>query len=322
MSGLIATQLLDKNQVTEQTLKYELSRFISSVASVKLHNESILNNTIESFTQKLVYWIDEAMRMSLKEILCLYHYFFVFEEKVKIITTDSKTKDKIAKSMIYKKMLQEFSSENFDYYRITDKKLCSLCKLEHGDEKNIKDTYKAESYFIKCEQHEIEIVAYNMTKSDKILTSEYLDWHAKLTGLPRTHVLEANLLINLMPGNKVSYLFFPEQCEENGLIFFEVKSDSELIVKSILEHFSYLKFQNSFRGIDNYNFASPQPWSLPCPICDGKYGNYGLHGSWYCENGNQLPYNPELVKLYFQDKLEYCLTCNTLSNKFKFTIVA
>ncbi|GET02769.1 hypothetical protein GLOIN_2v1761741 [Rhizophagus clarus] len=63
MSGLIATQLLDKNQVTEQTLKYELSRFISSVASVKLHNESILNNTIESFTQKLVYWIDEAMRM-------------------------------------------------------------------------------------------------------------------------------------------------------------------------------------------------------------------------------------------------------------------
>src|SRR3954462_3494319 len=24
--------------------------------------------------------------------------------------------------------------------------------------------------------------------------------------------------------------------------------------------------------------ASPQPWSSPCPICDGKHGNYGLHG--------------------------------------------
>ncbi|RIA82674.1 hypothetical protein C1645_880917 [Glomus cerebriforme] len=113
-----------------------------------------------------------------------------------------------------------------------------------------------------------------------------------------------------------------KQCEENGPITFEAKPDPELIIKSVLEHFTYLKFRNSFRGIDNYNFASPQPWSSPCPICDGKHGNYGLHGSWYCENGNQFPYDPELAKLYFQDKLEYCLTCNTSSNKLKFAIVA
>ena len=97
--------------------------------------------------------------------------------------------------------------------------------------------------------------------------------------------------------------------------------DPELIIKSVLEHFPYLKFGNSFRGIDNYDFTSPQRWSSPCPICDGKHGNYGLHGSWYCENGNQLPYDPELAKLYSQDKLEYCLTCNTSSNKLKFAIV-
>ena len=105
-------------------------------------------------------------------------------------------------------------------------------------------------------------------------------------------------------------------------ITFEVKPDSELIIKSVLEHFTYLKFRNSFRGIDNYDFTSPQPWSSPCPICDGKHGNYGLHGSWYCENGNQFPYDPELAKFYSQDKLEYCLTCNTSSNKLKFAIVA
>src|SRR5947199_273491 len=105
-----------------------------------------------------------------------------------------------------------------------------------------------------------------MSKSDKVLTPEYLDWHAKLAGLSST-----------------------------------------------------LTDKNSFKGIDNYNFASPQPWSSPCPICDGKHGNYGLHGSWYCENGNQLPYDPELAKFYSQDKLEYCLTCNTSS---KFAIVA
>ncbi|PKC72546.1 hypothetical protein RhiirA1_452182 [Rhizophagus irregularis] len=156
-----------------------------------------------------------------------------------------------------------------------------------------------------------------MSKSNKILTPEYLDWHAKLTGLPSVLTdrirsslykkykketgyepwqLSEDRLINSKPENKVSNLSFPssgEQCEEKG-----------------------------FRGIDNYDFASPQPWSSPCPICDGKHGNYGLHGSWYRKNGNQLPYDPELVKLYSQDKLEYCLTCNTSNNKLKFAIVA
>src|SRR6266496_3844634 len=59
----------------------------------------------------------------------------------------------------YPNLYGEFSSENFDYYGITDEKLCPLCKLEHGDEESIEGTYKAGSYFIKCEQREIEMVA-------------------------------------------------------------------------------------------------------------------------------------------------------------------
>ena len=59
----------------------------------------------------------------------------------------------------YPNLYREFSSENFDYYGITNVKLCSLCKLDHGDEKSIEGRYKTESYFIKCEQHEIEITA-------------------------------------------------------------------------------------------------------------------------------------------------------------------
>ena len=124
-----------------------------------------------------------------------------------------------------------------------------------------------------------------MTKSDKVLTPEYLDWHAKLisllsvltdrirsslykkykkeTGyepwqLSEAHTSEASLLINLKPENKVSYLSFFEQYEEKGPITFEAKPDSELIIKSVLKHFIYLKFQNSFRGIDNYNFKLVQ----------------------------------------------------------------
>ena len=172
-----------------------------------------------------------------------------------------------------------------------------------------------------------------MSKSDKVLTPEYLDWHAKLTGLPS--ILTDKIRFSLYKrykketGNKpwqlseaVISISEKPQASDSKHITFETKPDPELIIKSVLEHFTYLKFRNSFRGIDNYNFTSLQPWNSPCPICDGKHGNYGLHGSWYCENGNQFPYDPELAKLYFQDKLEYCLTCNTSSNKLKFAIVA
>ena len=119
-----------------------------------------------------------------------------------------------------------------------------------------------------------------MSKTDKILTSEYLDWHAKLSGLPsilmdkirsslykkykketghepwQLSEVHESEVINSKPENKVTSL--PKQCEEEGPITFEVRPDPELIIKSVLEHFPYLKFRNSFRGIDNYNFASPQ----------------------------------------------------------------
>src|SRR5436190_13087939 len=167
-----------------------------------------------------------------------------------------------------------------------------------------------------------------MSKSDKVSTPEYLDWHAKLTGLPSilTDKIRSKLYkrYKKQTGNEPWQLTEVHESEvinskpEKGPITFEVRPDPELIIKSVLEHFPYLKFGNSFRGIDNYDFTSLQPWSSPCPICNGIHGNYGLHGSWYCENGNRLPYDPELAKLYSQDKLEYCLTCNTSSIKLKF----
>ena len=101
-----------------------------------------------------------------------------------------------------------------------------------------------------------------MTKSDKILTPKYLDWHIKLTGLPNIlmdkihfnlykkykketgyepwQLSKARLLINSKPENKVSYLSSSEQCEEKRPITFEAKPYPELIIKSVLEHFTYL----------------------------------------------------------------------------------
>jgi hypothetical protein len=60
----------------------------------------------------------------------------------------------------YSTLYREFSSENFDYYGITDETSCPLCELDYNDnDESIEGRYKAGSYFIKCEQHEIEIVA-------------------------------------------------------------------------------------------------------------------------------------------------------------------
>ncbi len=53
---------------------------------------------------------------------------------------------------------------------------------------------------------------------------------------------EVCFLTNLKSKNKVFYLSFSKQCEEKEPIIFETKLDLELIIKFVLEHFTYLKF--------------------------------------------------------------------------------
>ena len=115
-----------------------------------------------------------------------------------------------------------------------------------------------------------------MTESDKILTPEYLDWHAKLSGLPS--VLTDKIRSKLYKRYKKETGNEPWQLSEAVIdmlaepcfsasgktsdfkpITFEARPTPELIIKSVLEHFPYLKFRNSFRGINNYNFAFAQP---------------------------------------------------------------
>src|SRR3954451_13722809 len=105
-----------------------------------------------------------------------------------------------------------------------------------------------------------------MTESDKILTAEYLDWHTKLIGLPSilTDKIRSKLYkrYKKQTGNEPWQLTEEHESEvinskpEKGPIIYEARPDPELIIKSVLEHFPYLKFGNSFRGIDNYDFIS------------------------------------------------------------------
>ncbi|GBB90186.1 hypothetical protein RclHR1_17070005 [Rhizophagus clarus] len=103
-----------------------------------------------------------------------------------------------------------------------------------------------------------------MTESDKILTAEYLDWYTKLIGLPSilTDKIRSKLYkrYKKQTGNEPWQLTEVHESEiinskpEKGPITFEVRPDPELIIKS--------------------------SWNSPCPICDGKHGNYGLHGKY------------------------------------------
>jgi len=92
-----------------------------------------------------------------------------------------------------------------------------------------------------------------MAKSNKILSPKYLDWHAKLTGLPS--ILTDKIRSNLYKKYKRETGHEPWQLSEAVIsisekpqasdfkpITFKVKPDPELIIRFVLEHFTYLKF--------------------------------------------------------------------------------
>src|SRR3954453_3695300 len=93
-----------------------------------------------------------------------------------------------------------------------------------------------------------------MSKSNKVLTPEYLDWHAKLSGLPsvltdkKRYKKETGCEPWQLSEAMINTSAKP-QIPDFKPITFEARPDPELIIKSILEHFPYLKFRNSFRGL-------------------------------------------------------------------------
>jgi hypothetical protein len=98
-----------------------------------------------------------------------------------------------------------------------------------------------------------------MTKSDKILTPEYLDWHAKSSGLPS--ILTDKIRIKLYKRYKketgcepwqlseaVTSVSAKPQASNFESITYEAKPYPELIIDSVLKHFTYLKFRNGIRS--------------------------------------------------------------------------
>ncbi len=92
-----------------------------------------------------------------------------------------------------------------------------------------------------------------MVKSDKILTPEYLDQHVKLIRL--LSILTDKIRINLYKRYKKeteheswqlseAMISISEKSQASDFkpFTFKARPDPELIIKSVLKHFTYLKF--------------------------------------------------------------------------------
>ncbi|GBB89480.1 hypothetical protein RclHR1_16180006 [Rhizophagus clarus] len=155
--------------------------------------------------------------------------------------TDLKEEDFCGGEVLIANVL-EFSSENFDYYGITNDTSCPLCKLGHDDEESIEDTLKDD--LIIFFGNMIRNIRQFSIQEFKLIKTGHEPWQ-----LSEVHASEASLLINSKPENKVSYLSSSGQCEEKGPITFEVRPDPKLIIKSVLEHFPYLKSEIVSEGL-------------------------------------------------------------------------
>ncbi|RIB27456.1 hypothetical protein C2G38_2029378 [Gigaspora rosea] len=254
-----STEKIPYNQKVERGLRLVLfictkdnNHKINKVFDIQVPEfslEAILTGSSKLTSQNIVDLFKVAMKVQQKESLCCSKD--VSNIKASIPTESSHTSN--SEDMIsennkslpetktldeYPNLYREFSSKNFDYYGITDETLCGvsreticpLCKLGHDDE-------------------EIEGIL-----TDKIQSNLYKKYK-KETGHEPWQLSKA-VIVSAKP-----------QAPDFKPITFEARPDPELIIKSVLEHFPYLKFRNSFR-----------PWSALCSICNGKHGNYGLHG--------------------------------------------
>ncbi|UZO05376.1 uncharacterized protein OCT59_025730 [Rhizophagus irregularis] len=195
---------------------------------------------------------------------------------------DGRIKDKTVRSTIYKEMkpflLTKITQANLrkkthrarkhlmlfgkngirlDKIKLVLYSATEILKLTNVQIQNVIKKYTSDH------QSHMTLIKTVLSGNDQIKTE-----HAKLSGLPSvlTDKIRSNLCKRYKKetGNEpwqasraVTNMSTKSQASDFKPITFEVRPDPELIIKSVLEQFPYLKFGNSFRGIDNYNFTSP-----------------------------------------------------------------
>ncbi|POG72919.1 hypothetical protein GLOIN_2v1828828 [Rhizophagus irregularis DAOM 181602=DAOM 197198] len=137
----------------------------------------------------------------------------------------------------YSNLYKEFSSENFDYYGITDKtscdpkRTCPLCSLDHDDEESIEASGFKPITFKARPDPELIIKSKDEEQDYEVLE-----------GSDQNNVLEVVL---------------PEDPEEKR----------KHIIGLVLKKFPYLSLDDSDEHYDTFNLDS----SALCPLCNGDH---------------------------------------------------
>ncbi|GES88172.1 hypothetical protein GLOIN_2v1708780 [Rhizophagus clarus] len=102
-----------ENQIVEGLVQELTSKFSFASGNESLNEGEVniseiskpcIQDMIPGSTQSLSELFDKAIKSGQKQILCWFYYSLEFENKVRNLTADGKTKDKTAKSKIYKEM--------------------------------------------------------------------------------------------------------------------------------------------------------------------------------------------------------------------------
>ncbi|RGB41010.1 hypothetical protein C1646_752657 [Rhizophagus diaphanus] len=154
----VNTESLEDKKTDDFLDEVHKKKIRNSVSSTEIISSCVsLENLILSSAQHLSYLFETAIKSSQQEILDWYNYSFEFESKVDALMTDSRIKDKMARSMIYKEM-----------------KLFLPTKITQANLR--KKTYKARKHLMLFGKNgigldKIKLVSYSVTEILKLINA-------------------------------------------------------------------------------------------------------------------------------------------------------
>ncbi|RHZ49854.1 hypothetical protein Glove_510g16 [Diversispora epigaea] len=278
---------LDRNQITEQTLKWDFTKPIIITKSIEIDDKLSLEKIIEGSTQRLAYWFEKAIKSGIKEILYWYNYSFETENKVKNMMADGKIKEKTARSMIYKEMLKYLPNVTSGNLQIRTNRAKKFLKL-FGEKGVGIDKIK----LVTCSASDISRLTNAQIQNviNYVNDHDHANSKTVTNGNDQNNIPESSISPILNSKARVSALpVFEPEIKVNPLSItrFNPVNSCASFRRKVLDQYSDIYYEYSNGGVDYYRINA----ETLCPICklnheDGKgvEGNYEA-GSYYikCE---------------------------------------
>ncbi|CAG8604332.1 5490_t:CDS:2, partial [Diversispora eburnea] len=314
----------DKNQIVEQDLKQELSAFPTSRKNIT-SNRNLLddeNQHNQVTAQSIVCIFRKAIQSGREEILHWCRYIERYDKRVNEIISDGKVKIKTAKSLVYKEvkqLLPDTTDANLRQKTLRARKIYNLFNAI-GIEKIEQVTYSANAISNLTNTQIQNIINHvlsaelarpktvnkihdrnnsEVTRSDKVLTPEYLDWYSKLTDLPATisDKLHSKLYTRYKKKTGLDPWINSEVSEspqidnaDNHLSqdcvikISKFPEEKDVIIEAVQKRFPFLRYIKSnawYRDVFKYTNSEAK-----CPICKEVHTRLGIWGDWSCLGKN------------------------------------